>query len=102
MYPQMQHRRRHLMTVDQEEQGLRRAQPLLPTLERWARMVPPVLVTVPPVVLLQGQPKVGPLQAVPLQERLLAVQPSSCRPSQMALCRHIRASATWSKLVRKE
>lgn len=102
MYLQMQHRRRHLMTVDQEEQGLRRAQPLLPTLERWARVVPPVLVVVQPVERLPGRPKVGPLQAAPLQERLPAVQPSSCRSSQMALRRHIRASVTWSKLVRKE
>ena len=101
-YQQMQHRRRHLMTADQGEQGLRRAQLLLPTRERWARVVPPVQVTVLPAERLPGQPRVGPLQAAQLLELLLAAQPSSCRPSQMAPRRHIRASARWLKLVRKE
>ena len=90
------------MTVDQGEQGLRRAQLLLPTRERWDRVVPPVQVTVQPVERLPGQPKVGPLQAVQLLELLLAAQPSLCRLSRRVLRRHIRASARWSKLVRKE
>ena len=102
MYRQTLRRRRHLMTVDQGEQGLRRAQLLLPTRERWNRVVPPVQVTVQPVERLPGQPKVGPLQAAQLLELLLAAQPSSCRPSQMALHRHIRASVTWLRPVRKE
>ena len=59
MYRQMRHRRRHLMTVDQEEQGLRQAQLLRPTRERWARMRAPVQ----PVGRLPGRPKVVPLQA---------------------------------------
>ena len=102
MYRQTQHRHRHLMTVDQEERGLRRAPLLRPTRARWARVAPPVQVTVQPVERLPGRPKVGPVQAVRLLELLLAARPSLCRLSRMALRRYIRASVKWSKLVRKE
>ena len=94
MYRQMHHRRRHLMTVQPVERVLRRVLLLRPTPERWAQVVPPVQATVQPVERLPGRPKVVPLQAVQLLEQLLAARPSSCRPSQMALRRHNKASAT--------